>query len=290
MTEIIDTNHNTATRLDALKVAGVKTVFRYFNRLSPGGEKVIKRPELMALMSAGFQAGIVYEGKGDQVTAFTDNNGSLDAAWSRQYASDLGIPEGTPIYFAADRDFSVGQVRSVIIPYFQQLEEVLTTDGSNDPVQPMTPTYRIGVYGSGLVCQMLKDQGLADFFWISCSTGWTGSREFLASDAWHIRQGLPRQIAGIDTDPDEANPKFPEFGAFTLGMAPVVLSVDSSVHNLAWVQATLNRLGTLPPLATDGNLGPATHKAVRAFQAAHGLTVDGVPGPATLAVLEKATA
>ena len=53
----------------------------------------------------------------------------------------------------------------------------------------------------------------------------------------------------------------------------------------AAVQAKLNALGANPPLNVDGQNGPKTIAAVKAFQNAKGLQVDGVVGAMTLAAL-----
>jgi len=55
--------------------------------------------------------------------------------------------------------------------------------------------------------------------------------------------------------------------------------------DLAAVQAKLNSLGANPQLVVDGQNGPKTIAAVKAFQNAKGLVADGVVGPMTLAAL-----
>ena len=53
----------------------------------------------------------------------------------------------------------------------------------------------------------------------------------------------------------------------------------SSGSCVKFLQADLNGRGL--PLAQDSSFGPATRQAVIAFQHAHGLTADGIVGPAT---------
>lgn len=53
-----------------------------------------------------------------------------------------------------------------------------------------------------------------------------------------------------------------------------------------WLQEALNDLGANPRLEVDGRYGPATRRAVRAFQAIAGLVVDGIAGPVTEAAIQ----
>ena len=52
------------------------------------------------------------------------------------------------------------------------------------------------------------------------------------------------------------------------------------------LQQALNDLGADPKLVADGRFGPATRRAVTAFQTAAGITADGIPGPVTEAAIK----
>lgn len=54
-----------------------------------------------------------------------------------------------------------------------------------------------------------------------------------------------------------------------------------------WVQTQLAALG-YDPGPIDGLMSPRTRNEVKAFQLAHGLVVDGIPGPATRAAIVRA--
>jgi peptidoglycan hydrolase-like protein with peptidoglycan-binding domain len=66
--------------------------------------------------------------------------------------------------------------------------------------------------------------------------------------------------------------------------APAAANAGSA--NVAALQVAMSALG-LYPHPIDGITGPWTQQAVRTFQARHGLTVDGIAGPATRATLGK---
>jgi peptidoglycan hydrolase-like protein with peptidoglycan-binding domain len=63
------------------------------------------------------------------------------------------------------------------------------------------------------------------------------------------------------------------------------LTPEAPRGSIAWVQMRLNAAGANPQLDVDGDLGPATSAAIKAFQTSHGLVADGIAGPQTLAAL-----
>ncbi len=64
---------------------------------------------------------------------------------------------------------------------------------------------------------------------------------------------------------------------------------NSGVPYVRWIQESLNRILGLR-LAVDGNAGPATRSAIRAFQQKQGLAADGIAGSKTDAALRAALA
>ena len=68
----------------------------------------------------------------------------------------------------------------------------------------------------------------------------------------------------------------------TLGQQPSPIAASDHIKR---VQTALNAKGQTPPLVVDGQYGPMTTAAIKAFQTANGLTVDGWAGPETDAKL-----
>jgi hypothetical protein len=246
MPKIIDTNRDTTKHLARLQAAGIETVIRYYARSM--SSKVIRRAEALAIGHAGIRLGIVYEGAGDRLSAFSQDMGFKDAAFSRAYGSrEIEQPAGSAVYFAVDFDAGASEIRSAIIPYFRGVARALAEDNG-------LPAYRVGVYGSGAVCAAVLDAGLAELAWVSCSSGWSGYRAFVASGRWTLKQHLPAMIAGLDADANDANMQRPDIGDFLPGQpTPAAPPAPPNPVNAApspsagWAATAISKLrGFLP--------------------------------------------
>jgi putative chitinase len=67
---------------------------------------------------------------------------------------------------------------------------------------------------------------------------------------------------------------------------PVAFQAAAPDDDIAQLQTDLNNLGAQPSLLVDGRFGPATEQAVREFQMAAGVKVDGIPGDVTRAAIK----
>lgn len=107
-----------------------------------------------------------------------------------------------------------------------------------------------------------------------------------ACPVFDYRSVLGLDASGTPTFAPSADPAASDAAAAAAGAAPPVLRVTSKGPEVRRLQRRLTAAGF--PLTEDGHFGQITADAVRAFQKAAGLTVDGVVGPRTWAALEAA--
>lgn len=203
MTRIIDVNVDPTPHLGALKATGVETIIGYLDPVGPRNAKSLTPPRVKAIAAAGLRVGLVSEGWGDFAHgAISAGAGERDGTFARKTAPALGAPNEACVYFAVDVDAGAAQLRKLVLPYFVAIKTALAA------------RLKVGVYGSGDVCAAVLDAGLADHAWLACSMGWAGSRDFLISKRWALRQHLPTAVAGVPCDPDDAGGEFGDFIPF----------------------------------------------------------------------------
>ena len=200
----IDTNTNATTYLPTLAAAGVKAVGRYY---SINASKVLSQMEAEAISGAGLSIFVVYEDGADPAK-FDASLGTFQAQQALICAGDVGQPQGSAIYFAVDFDCTTAQFQQQITPYFNAVKAVFASRGL---------PYKIGVYGSGLVCQGLLAAGLC----VSTLGSPTpqvskATSNSMRSKRWSLAQHLPKYYGKLQADPNETAP---DFGAFRVGAA-----------------------------------------------------------------------
>jgi hypothetical protein len=263
---IFDTPDDCTAHIPTLKADGIKGVIRYDDPSgNPNSWKQIGAPEYAALLHAGIAVGIVSEWANTHAGYFNAAAGERDGKYSLMRAKSRGQPVHSAIYSTVDYDASAQDIDAYIIPYFRAFSETLRA-----------AEYRTGAYGSGLTCAMLKDNGLIDFEWITCSSGFSGSRLRVNNrqyDLWQIFGLCDQSYHGLSADWDQANPyRNGDWGQATAGGAPI----PAPEHDVAWMQGELNKLlpgdghskaylnanVVLPPLVADGVVGPLTIDAM----------------------------
>jgi hypothetical protein len=218
MSRGISTTVNVGKIARCLKSEGLDFVIRYY---SAGGWKRMDLPEAVALSAAGLQLVSVYEDgprKGQQNGYFTARRGANHGRNAYQYASDvIHQPWGSTIYFAIDWDYTKKADISSIIDYFHAVQASMVQESEGQP------NYKVGVYGSGMICRTIKDEHrLAAHSWLAGSPGWTEFEEYKRSRSAEIVQIFrDEQICGIKSDRSgtadyEYNEANDEYGAFTL--------------------------------------------------------------------------
>ena len=167
--------------LAAIQESGddIRFIGRYYCRKDNG--KLLTKNEAEKIHAAGFKIFSVYQDANSAPSHFSYSIGTEDAGYAYDRAQKAGQPYGTTIYFAVDFDPIATQIDDNIIPYFRAIQNKFQSSYNN--------YYKIGVYGSGAVCKMIKqEQRIATHSWLAQSTGYTGTAAYNRPDLCDLKQ------------------------------------------------------------------------------------------------------
>jgi hypothetical protein len=187
--------------LDNMRAIGIKTIIRYYDHEDetlPG--KTLRRAERDLILSNGFKTAVVFQHHNDQFASFTPLRGSQDAERSIALASENSQPQGSTIYFGVDGPW---KELSNIMAYFREVYARLVRTG-----------HRVGVYGSGLVCNALLANGLAETCWLAAPTAWPEYHAYYQTRNWGLAQLRPTQCGGRSVDFNLVNGTGTDYGQF----------------------------------------------------------------------------
>ena len=176
--------------LDQMKANGINTIIRYYDHEDetlPG--KTLRRAERDLIMLNGFKLAVVFQHHNDQIASFTALRGRQDAERSLALAHENSQLSGSAIYFGVDGPWKTAFELSSIMAYFRAVRDRLADAG-----------YRAGVYGSGLICNTLLRNGLAELCWLGAPTTWPGFHEYYPTKEWKLVQLPTTRCGGRSVD------------------------------------------------------------------------------------------
>ncbi len=210
----IDTPTDAGRVISDIQNAKLDFVVRYYRNPTSRWPS-LSQSEARLLSAAGLQIAVVWESASTDVSYFSRLSGVDDATSAYHQAHALGQPAGSAIYFAVDFDATAQQIVGPVDEYFRGISSGFAAAGGD------SPDYRVGVYGSGAVCQSLISAGLAEYSWLAMSTGWAGYRTFAG---WNIKQGKALPSLRFDHDSDQAAA---DYGGFQVDTAVLRASLTS---------------------------------------------------------------
>jgi hypothetical protein len=179
--------------LNELKDSRVGFVARYY-RDPDSHWPPLSASEARRLSAMGLKIVAVWEWHSTDPLRFSYASGYGDAIAAYSQARAVGQPPGSAIYFAVDFN-PPSQYLAPIEEYFRGIAAGLASASGG------TADYKVGVYGSGAVCDTMKRSGLAQYCWLSNSIAWNGSAGY---EDWDIRQGDRMPELSFNHDFDEA--------------------------------------------------------------------------------------
>jgi Rv2525c-like, glycoside hydrolase-like domain len=213
--------------LTKLKAAGIDTIIRYYDWPEETLEgKTLTQRELDLVAKVGMSVAVIFQHQNDCLCSFmAKGRGVRDARRALELARTFSQPAGSAIYFGVDgvdaqflsllsaTDLPIGEqqarkfVRTYIHSYFKDVGGVMHSTG-----------YRIGAYGSGLVCSYLLDEKLVELCWLANATSWPGYQRFEAGNRWVLKQHPTTRKAdcfGVEVDLNSGPSPPVNFGQWT---------------------------------------------------------------------------
>lgn len=181
----VDTVANVTDIASNLKASGYQFVCRYYSD-SANSWKIMSVQESIAIAKAGLKRIVVFQNSNDYYEYFSEKQARKDASAAISLAKMRGQQSGSAIYFAVDFDASEKKTNGQIKEYFKEASEMVLLAG-----------YNPGVYGSGLVCRIIKSMRLASYTWLAMAKDWQGSSGY---KEWNINQLEKITLFGVDVD------------------------------------------------------------------------------------------
>jgi hypothetical protein len=210
---IIDSNISCLNQSSFLNSKGVTAVGRYY-RVNTYPEWAITKAEAQELSKAKIKIFTVFEeyGSAGQFT-LTKKQGNNDGISALTQASVVGQPQGSAIYFAVEGlpDGYTSADLPGIRDYFSGVKAAIGTK------------YTLGVYGDGVVCKTLLNEGICKYTWLAAaSTSFEGTCDFFGTARWSLAQLPPLNLSkgwnGLSIDVNQDNG---DFGAFLVPVSIV---------------------------------------------------------------------
>jgi len=184
-----------------LKSSRLDFVARYYR--DPASRwPTLSAEEARMVSSAGMKLVTVWESHSHRPGYFSYASGYSDAMTASRQARTVGQPAGSAIYFAVDFNAREPDITGPVEQYFRGVTAGLATAAGQ------APGYKVGVYGSGAVCEYLKQMRLAEYAWLSNSTAWAGYDSFAD---WNIKQSRGSESLSFGQDSNQAQS---EYGGF----------------------------------------------------------------------------
>lgn len=207
---VVDASERLDGSLSQLQAMGVRTIFRYYAlRPQPGlKEKILEAEEARRILNEGLSLAVVYQYYSTKYENFNAVKGEEAARHAVTYgANTIRQPPGSAIYFGVDGSWGADR-HGPIIAYFEGVQRVCSDYG-----------YKVGVYGSGLTCRLLKELGLVSYTWLPKSRGWWESQAYFNRGRWDLFQSVheyPLPGTGKKVDYNLVAPGSGNFGQWSL--------------------------------------------------------------------------